>query len=113
MDNNTKVLFNTVLKSLNTINYASLKTAQKWDKKSKSLPITLFSQIIQKSKWKLHPTNQTANSYINNYNKMIDLLETSAIKSANSFNSKSISLNYISQSIKTLKDAFTEGAKEK
>ena len=113
MNKQANILKGRVFNSLNVIEKACLETSKAWDKKSKSIPISLFGEIITKSKWKLHPTNLIANNYINNFNKMIDLLETAAIKSANSFKSDSINLNYISESIKVLKDAFIDGTKKK
>ncbi len=111
--NNKTILKNSVLKSLNTLEKACFETSKSWDKKSNAIPIKLFGEIITRSKWKLHPTNQIANNYIVNFNKMIDLFGTAAIKSANSFKSKSINLNYISESIKIIKGDFIDGTKQK
>ena len=110
---NKTILKNRVIACLNTIETACKEMAKSWDKNSKSIPVSLYCEIILRSKWERHPTNKTANSYIDNFNKMIDLMETAAIKSAKSFNSEGISLNYISESIKILKDAFINGTKQK
>lgn len=113
MDKQANILKSRVFNSLDVIEKACIETSYSWDKKSKSIPIKLFGEIITRSKWELHPTNVIANNYINNFNKLIDLLETAAISSANSFKSDSINLNYISESIKVLKDAFIDGTKKK
>lgn len=113
MDKRANILKGRVFNSLDVIEKACFETSKSWDKKSKSIPISLFGEIITKSKWELHPTNLIANNYINNFNKMIDLFETAAIKSANSFKSDSINLNYISESIKVLKGDFNDGTKQK
>ncbi len=113
MERNKTILKNRVIACLNTIETACKETSKKWDKNSKSIPTSLYCEIISRSKWERHPTNTIANSYIDNFNKMIDLMETAALKSAKSFNSDGISLNYISESIKIIKDAFIQGMKKK
>lgn len=113
MDKQGNTLKSRVLDSLSVIEKACFETAKSWDKKSKSIPIALLGEIITRSKWKLHPTNQIANNYINNFNKLIDLFETAAIKSADSFKSDSIPLNYIAEGIRVLKGDFTDATKKK
>ena len=111
MNSQTQVLKNNVFKSLNAINAASKKTAKAWDKKSNTIPISLYNEVIKNAKWKLHPSNKIANDYINNYNKMIDLLFEAAKKSAFNFGVESIPLEFIEITIKQVKKAFLKGMK--
>ena len=70
MNKQANILKGRVFNSLNIIEKSSLETAKAWDKKSKSIPIKLFGEIITRSKWKPCPTKyatkaqQIANNYI-------------------------------------------------
>ncbi len=107
------ILINKVISSLDVFEKACKETAKAWDKQSKSIPVKLYSQIIEKARWEKHPKSDDINKFIDNYNKMMDLMETAAIKSANSFNSDNISLDYIAETISMLKESYLIGTKQK
>lgn len=107
------ILINKVITSLDVFEKACKETAKAWVKTSKSIPVKLYSQIIEKARWERHPKSDDINKFIDNYNKMMDLMEAAAIKSANSFMCDSISLDYISETISMLKESYLIGTKQK
>lgn len=112
MENDTQKLKNTVFMSLSVINAAAKKAAKGWDKKATTIPVVLYFKVIKAAKWKLHPTNEVANKYINNYNSMLDLLFKGAKDSAYKFGVESVPLEFIGITIKQVKQAFLEGMKK-
>ena len=111
MNKQTQQLKSSVFNSLTAISAASKKSAKGWDKKATTIPVELYFEVIKAAKWKLHPTNKVANDYINNYNKMIDLLFKSAKDSAFKFGVESVPLEYVDITIKQVKEAFLKGMK--
>lgn len=107
------ILINKVIGSLDVFEKACIETAKAWDKTSKSIPVKLYSQIIEKARWYRHPKSDGINKFTDNYNKMMDLMEAAAIKSANSFNCDNISLDYIKETISILKESYISGTKQK
>ena len=112
MDNDTLKLKNTVFMSLSAIYLAAKKAAKGWEKKATTIPVVLYFGVIKATKWQNHPTNKIANKYIDNYNSMLDLLFKGAKDSAYKFGVESVPLDFVSLTIKQVKDAFLKGMKK-
>lgn len=110
---NTTVLKNNVFSRLSAINAASIKAAKGWDKKATSIPIPLYKEVIKNAQWqKKGLKNIVKRDYIDNYNKMINLLFDTAKNSAFKFGVDSVPLEFVDMTIKQVKEAFIIGMKK-
>lgn len=96
--------------SLDAIYKACVKVKGSWTGDSKGIPIKIYAQIIDQAKWdrdKLE--NQVALEYIGMYNQLITYLFQASTKVAKSYQSESVPLSHIKDSIEKIKKAFDDG----
>ena len=105
MNKQTKSLKDLVINSLNVIEKSCKTMAKSFG--TDYVPMNMYLTVLVKAKWKVKG-NETAQTYAESYNKMLDEIGREASKDLHT----SISLVAISLINRKVKESFSKGLKE-
>jgi len=94
-------------KSLDDLLKSCKKIAKEWDKKT--VPLNYLKRAIQLNRLKTKDKSEQVLLFIERYNKVLDNTYVTCAVKADAMDSKSVSLVYLEECIKQVKEAFGEG----
>lgn len=106
MHKQTKKLQNLVIVSLNTIEKTCNKMADSFD--VDYIPMNMYLAVLEKAKWDTKTKNQSAKTYAEQYNLMLDSLGKEASKDLHT----SIDTKAIAYMNREVKKSFKSGLKQ-
>ena len=100
----SKKLRKVVISNFNNLEKAAKKIAKAWD--LKTIPILTINEMIDKIRFETD--EKELQEFKNAYNKTLETLKVVLKTKVKEMNTKSVSIEYLSQAIKVIKEGFTK-----
>jgi len=104
-------LTNIVNKNLDNIYTVSIEIGNQWSQKA--IPLTVFKEIIDKSKPTIKTKDEQINQFNTKYCETLDAFYSGICKVSTKMNSKNIALSEIKNGVQLIKKSFKKGLNKK